>query len=111
MNMTNRPYNNKDWSVYKHELVNIKNPDGQSIQVTVDRLATKNNEHLDVLSYFLVNGKPLDGLVSMKIASLMGILRLQYDIKIVCVAITPDSVTTQKPIDALIEFASNLKIL
>ena len=108
-NMLNRPYNKDQWSLHKHEILPVHTLDGHSDQVILDSLTSRNNEHLLVLNYYLVNGIVTDSLVHTKLAILFGVLKLKYDTKVICLAIKSDS-NVEASKAALIDFYKALKI-
>ena len=107
--MLNRPYNKDQWSLHKHEILPVHTLDGHSDQVILDSLTSRNNEHLLVLNYYLVNGIVTDSLVHTKLAILFGVLKLKYDTKVICLAIKSDS-NVEASKAALIDFYKALKI-
>ena len=109
VNMSNKPYNHDYWSPYAHKEIHVVNPAGYTDKLLLDRLISKNNEYLDVLTYFLVNGNIADNIISAKLATLLGFINFKYDVKVVCLAIKSES-KNQANEDSLLDFYKNLKI-
>lgn len=109
VNMENKPYDHNNWSQYAREAIRVRNPEGHLDKVLLDRLTSKSNEHLEVLTYYLINGHVADTLIKAKLLTLLGFLKLKYDIKVVCLAIKSDSENTGSQA-ALIDLYKNLTI-
>lgn len=90
INMLNRPYNPKVWSLIRRENLHVRNSKGGIENLRLFYLTSKNKEHLTVLNYYIVNGRAVDKIIDAKLAALFGMLKLKYDIKVVCLAITPN---------------------
>lgn len=82
INMDNTSYNADNWLVKKNEILSIG-----STNVRFEQLVSKSGRSMDVFSYFIVNGKHVVNLREAKLATLFGMLRLNYDIKVVCLAV------------------------
>ena len=90
INMLNLPYNPKVWTLQRQTNLNVSTTQGNSAKLRLDYLSTKKNEPLTVLTYYIVNGKIVNNLVTAKLATLFGMLRLNFDIKVVCLATNPE---------------------
>ena len=64
---------------------------------------------MDVLSFYIVNGKIAATLVQAKLATLFGMLQLKYDIKVVCLAYQDDT-ELDKGDKTLIQFYKALQM-
>ena len=109
INMDNTPYNPDKWVVQRHEILTVSRDDGKKNNIRLDRLISKSNQHMDVLSFYIVNGKIAATLVQAKLATLFGMLQLKYDIKVVCLAYQDDT-ELDKGDKTLIQFYKALQM-
>ena len=109
LNMTHTPYNQNVWSLYKQEQIQVITPEGKLQNLLLDRLSSKNNEYMTVLTYYLVNGKITDNLTKAKFSTFLGLMMLRYDIKVVCLAMKSDSKAGDGD-TVLIDFYKSLKM-
>ena len=108
--MENKPFNPKHWSLSRHENILVRNSEGVPSQAAYDHLVSKYNEHLDVLSFYVVNGKVTNSLVSAKLATLFGLLKLKHNINVVCAAIKSKSKNDNAAKAELLDFYKHLKV-
>jgi len=109
INMLNTPYNSKVWTPKGQQELKVSNKQGGMDNLRLVHLHNKNNQRLTVLNYFIVNGKVMSKLADAKLATLFGLLRLSYDIKVVCLAIAPMSGVDDGK-TALLQFYKDLVI-
>lgn len=108
INMSNKSYNPQVWTLIHNEEIPVSIGSEHGHGVTFDYLTSKNNKKIGIISYYVINGKKVDNLIKAKIEMIFGFFKLQYDIKIVCIAMDSDlQMDTIKTI--LLDFSENLK--
>ena len=109
INMDNHPYNHEVWRVQDTNKIEVPTSRGNNDSLRIYNLISDGFGRLTVLSFYLVNGKIVDSQISAKLAVLLGLMRLNYDIKIVCLAVKPKP-DTGSGYDLLVKFYRDLAI-
>lgn len=107
VNMVNTVYNPKVWNVNQVEKISVVDAKGKHDNVYLNVLDSRSHGKLVVLSFYVINGSLVTSLPQAKIATLLGLLRLKYDTRVVCLA----THSNDDPADAILrlkQFYQNL---
>lgn len=110
INMSNVPYNRDEWSIQRRTELFVPQTDGPPKAVRLEYLTSTSGTRMLVLFYYIVNGKIVDSLSEAKLASLAGLMKLHYDIKVVCLATLQSTVIGKGDEIMLSQFLQSLRI-
>jgi len=110
INMSHAVYDKQHWVLRKHESVAVLQADGGQVTLPLYQLESKQGrERLNVLTWYVINGRVTHNLLQAKLYQLAGLLTYCYDVKVVAVALQMDT-DPQATRDTLLQFHRSLHL-
>ena len=110
INMTPTVYDKRHWAMRENQHVELNQANGRSVSLPLYVLESKHGrEQLQVLTWYVVNGKVTHDLLWAKLYQLTGLLTSRYDVKVIAAA-TQAGDDPQTARDTLLHYFRDLHI-